>query len=181
MKEIFTTVGTIGKPHGISGAFHFSLLYEPLRELKASAIFYIETPFGVLPFFIQQIELKDSRNGLLKFEEMNTREAIAPFVNTALMIKQKDFEQFFHPDKNDDFSLYEIIDENYGNLGKVSATTHNGAQIVVSVWLGQHEILLPLADAFVKKIDHPKKQLFLNLPEGMIEVYTQHNDERDED
>ena len=44
-----------------------------------------------------------------------------------------------------------------------------------------HEILIPVADDIVLKTDKAAKKMFVKLPEGLMEVYTQPSNRRDEE
>jgi 16S rRNA processing protein RimM len=36
----------------------------------------------------------------------------------------------------------------------------------------EQEVLIPVIDEIVLKADHTKKQLMVNLPEGLLDIYT---------
>jgi 16S rRNA processing protein RimM len=37
--------------------------------------------------------------------------------------------------------------------------------------LNKKEVLIPINESFLKKIDHKKKEVVVELPEGLIDVY----------
>lgn len=180
MKTNFTTVGTIGKPHGTSGAFHF-LFHYPLETGSFPTVLYVETATGVLPFFPKEVNCKDEISGFMYFEEVTTREQAVALVNASIMMKTKEVAQFFDTSETEDFTGFEVIDKVYGNLGKVTETSSNTIQTVLAIEVNGSEVLFPLVEAFIEKIDYTQQQLFLHLPEGIIETYTQNNEESDED
>ena len=38
--------------------------------------------------------------------------------------------------------------------------------------MAEHEVLVPALEHFIVKIDREKKQVHLNVPEGLIDIYT---------
>lgn len=68
---------------------------------------------------------------------------------------------------------FSLIDEKFGCIGKIVSFSDNGAQdlLVVEGVLGKFEI--PFVEAFVKNIDHKKKEILTSLPEGLLEINTQ--------
>jgi 16S rRNA processing protein RimM len=67
---------------------------------------------------------------------------------------------------------YSVIDQVHGPIGTIEAIlefpSHNILQIRNS---DKTEILIPAIEAFVLKMDHEKKSLEMNTPEGLISVY----------
>jgi len=37
--------------------------------------------------------------------------------------------------------------------------------------INKKEVLIPINESFLKKIDHKKKEVIVELPEGLIDVY----------
>jgi 16S rRNA processing protein RimM len=180
VKINFTTVGTIGKPHGTGGAFHF-VFNLPLAGENFPNVFFVETKNGSLPYFPKEVNLKDEFSGIMQFEEIDSREKIVPLVNASLLLKEKDVATFFEEELTDNFDGFEVIDKLLGKLGKVNSTTSNTVQTVLSIELHGKEVMFPMVENFIEKIDYEKKELHTNLPEGLIETYTQNNEENDED
>ena len=81
------------------------------------------------------------------------------------------------PKLNDDqFYYHEIInyqvnDRTLGPLGKVKEVYSTGAQdVIIMVYKGV-EVLIPLTDEIVPKVDKGKKEVITQLPEGLVDVY----------
>lgn len=180
MENNFTTVGKIGKPHGTSGAFNFLLHFE-LQSDKLPKVFYLKTAKGILPYFPFKINFKNDTAGFMFFEGVDTKEQSAALANTLLLVKDTDFDNYFIQKEEENFDGFEVEDKLLGNLGKVIETSDNTVQTVLSILVNGKEVMFPLVDAFVIKIDYENQKLFLNLPQGLIEAYTQQNEERDED
>jgi len=65
---------------------------------------------------------------------------------------------------------YVVHDVNHGELGEISNVIEHPGNILMEISKDNHEILIPLIDAFVETIDHDKKYIRVNTPEGLIEL-----------
>ena len=74
---------------------------------------------------------------------------------------------------------FDVVDEQKGKLGKVTAIYTSEAQDLIAMAYENSEILIPVSDEIVKTVDREKKELYTNLPEGLLEVYL--NPESDEE
>jgi 16S rRNA processing protein RimM len=44
-------------------------------------------------------------------------------------------------------------------------------QILCRLEIKNKEVLIPIHESFLKKIDHKKKQVMMELPDGLLDVY----------
>jgi len=86
------------------------------------------------------------------------------------------------------FSFPEIIgfnvnDKNHGNIGVVESVLEFPGQNIIQIRdSNKNEILVPMRNEFILKIDRENKCLEVNTPEGLIDVYLKKgNDTDDED
>ena len=71
MAEQHISVGKLGKPHGLSGAFRFLLHRELKSKKKFPNHFFILQKGNFLPWFIKEIEWLGFDSGFILFEEIN--------------------------------------------------------------------------------------------------------------
>lgn len=66
---------------------------------------------------------------------------------------------------------FEVIDEAKGILGPIVAFSFNGFQdLLILNKPGQKDIEIPFVQAFVSKIDFKQQKIWMNLPEGLVEI-----------
>lgn len=66
---------------------------------------------------------------------------------------------------------FEIQDVVLGPLGQISAFSSNGVQDLLVIQRDdQGEIEIPFVKEFVEKIDFENKKIFMNLPEGLLQI-----------
>jgi 16S rRNA processing protein RimM len=79
---------------------------------------------------------------------------------------------YFHEIKG-----FEVIDERFGVVGVAEEVLDRLMQPVLRVLNGRNEVLLPLPEGAVKKVDRAAKKLYLTSPEGLIELYLPQTEE----
>ena len=60
---------------------------------------------------------------------------------------------------------------NRGNTGIVSKIIEMPQQFLLAIEFNGKEILVPIVDEIVKSIDHKTKTIYMEAPEGLIELY----------
>lgn len=66
---------------------------------------------------------------------------------------------------------FDVEDDNHGWIGQVKDVYESAAHPVLSVIQNEKEILLPVIDQFLKKVDKKNKKIFISAPEGLIDLY----------
>jgi 16S rRNA processing protein RimM len=127
---------------------------------------------GVLtPFFVEYLQLKDKNFVYLKLEDVDDRDSAIILSNKDLYLPLTDL-----PDLGDDhYYLHElngmkVVDKQAGELGNVDTVLDYSTNPLIQVIKGSREILIPLNDDFVLKVDKALKTIEVDLPEGLIEV-----------
>ena len=68
------------------------------------------------------------------------------------------------------FLGYTVINKNKA-LGEILEVIEQQHQLLFRLEIQNKEILIPLNDETLKKIDHKKKQVIVELPEGLLDIY----------
>ena len=66
---------------------------------------------------------------------------------------------------------FTIVDENFGNVGAISAVNDSSAQVLFEIDRNGIEILIPLNDDIISSVDRTNKTITVNTPPGLIELY----------
>ena len=56
-------------------------------------------------------------------------------------------------------------------IGSCKSIIDNSAQALFQIEANEKEMLVPAIDEFIEAIDRDKKEIHLNLPEGLLELY----------
>jgi 16S rRNA processing protein RimM len=66
---------------------------------------------------------------------------------------------------------FEIEDKRVGVFGLIQSINDSTAQPLFEVLNGNVELLIPMIDQFLVKIDRTNKKVIMDLPEGLVEMY----------
>jgi 16S rRNA processing protein RimM len=163
--DLSSFIGYFTKPHGFKG--HLILKIENDFDLDAATALFVETATGKAPYFVN--EIKDANNGvIIGLEEVDSAEKAKPLIGKKIYVETK---HLIKEEEGVEWLDYEVVDAELGSLGKVEGVSDNGQQILLSLTYKQREIILPLVEAFIEKVDEEKKILYFRAPEGLIDVY----------
>lgn len=126
----------------------------------------------LVPFFLEASALQN--NGLLrcKLETIDTlgeaknMVGMSVFLPLSLLKPLGENQFYFHEIIN-----YAVIDDRYGKIGKVQEVLEYNNSNLLSISFKGKEILVPISDSIIKKVDKENCILYVDSPEGLIELY----------
>jgi 16S rRNA processing protein RimM len=139
-----------------------------LKDVKA--IFIEDRKNAFLPWFIESAKAKSDNEILLMLETVNTREAAAKLSQKEIWLTEEDFKRLAAKSSPANLLGYIIIN-NKEKLSEILEVIEQPHQLLCRIELNNKEVLVPINDSFLKKIDHKKKEVFVDLPEGLLDVY----------
>ena len=165
------SIGYFSKTHGLKG--HLVLKASSgflAEELKA---LFVEVAGAKAPYFISDLK-QSGGNTIIALEELDTVEKAKKLVGKAVFID----ENLVNAEEGEeDWIGYELVDKHYGSLGIITEVTDNGQQVLLSIDHKGQEVILPLVDEFIERVDEEAKKLYFNAPEGLIGLYLSENEE----
>ena len=144
---------------------------DPESFLEMESVF-IDMNKNLIPFFIEKSSLQKSNLLRLKFEEITSEEDADRILKKELYLPLS-----FLPELQDDqFYFHEVIgfkvtDKLFGEIGVLKGVNDSTPQALFEIERDGKEILVPVNDDFIDKLDKPNKTLHLDVPEGLIEMY----------
>lgn len=65
---------------------------------------------------------------------------------------------------------FTVVDSRLGKVGPITGFSSNGVQDLLEVSYNGNTHLIPLVEAFIERIASAEKTLYMNLPEGLLEI-----------
>jgi 16S rRNA processing protein RimM len=164
-------LGKISKAHGLKGDLKASLEAEfPIDFSKLESVF-VNINQKLVPFFIEKISVT-GKKAILQLEDVNDLKAAETLFEKELylplsLLPEKD-DQFF---SSTELIGYTISDKTLGTLGIITDVYALPAQDVLAMDYKQKEILIPVSEELILKVDNKKKILHVEIPEGLLEIY----------
>lgn len=171
-KEDCFYLGKIVKKYSFKGELLAKLdtdepdLYDNLDAL------FIDLRGNLVPFFIESSQLHKSDLLRLKFEDVDTEADADALLKTELYLPLDLLPKL----DGDKFYFHEVIgftikDQNFGEVGTIIGINDTTAQALFEVDRDGTEILIPMNDQFIVKVDRKHKTILVNTPEGLIGLY----------
>jgi len=157
--------------HGLKGEL---LLKHELR--KKSSLKGLETLFieqsknSFLPWFIESAKIKNEEEVYVKLDGVDTREAAAALTRKEVWLTEEDFKKYAAKSSPSNLLGYTIINEEKP-LGEIVEVIEQPHQMLCKIEISQREVLIPLNESTLKKIDHKDKKVIVSLPAGLLDIY----------
>jgi 16S rRNA processing protein RimM len=171
MENNFRNIGKIVSVFGLKGeliAQHH--LGKKIAVSKIHVIFLEQKGGELLPYFIENIRKKGDDEFYLKLEGVETREAGLKFLRRDLWMKEE--ELHVHTQKNNPIGWvgYRVLDQGK-DLGEILEVIEQPHQVLCRLEIDSREVLIPVNEQTLQKIDHKSRSLIVELPDGLLEVY----------
>ncbi|MDW5287302.1 ribosome maturation factor RimM [Formosa sp. PL04] len=171
-KEECFFLGKIVKKYSFKGELLIKLDTDEPELFEDMDSVFIDLRNNLVPFFIESSQLHKSELLRIKFEDVDT-EADADALMKSDLYLPLDFLPELEGNK---FYFHEIIgftveDLNFGKVGIVKAINDSTSQALFEIDRDGIEILIPMNDEFISKVDKPNKTIFVETPEGLIDLY----------
>ncbi len=166
-------LGYIVKALGIEGGLLIALDADDIERYESLESVFILIEGKLVPFFIEDITLRPaSKDAVVHFEDVETveqarhlcgREAYLPIDH----LPPLEGEAFYYHDIAG-YQAYLDTGEHIGEIRKILDFPGNP---VFSIIKGDKEVLIPVADELITTVDHDAREVRLNPPPGLLELY----------
>jgi len=171
-KDDFFYLGKILKTYGSKGHLLIFLdVDDPARYQNMETVF-IGIENDRIPFGIEELELRHKNTAKIRFEDVHNAEDAEIYAGRELYLPVS----LLPPLKGKKFYYHEVIgftviDKKHGNIGTIVSVLDLPQQSLMQIQYGSKEILIPLVDKVLLKVDRSKKEIHILAPEGLIEIY----------
>lgn len=133
---------------------------------------FVQLKNNLIPFFIERSQLHKSSLLRIKLEDVDTEADADALIKCDLYLPLEALPKL----EGNKFYFHEVIgftveDINFGKVGIITAINDATAQALFEIDRDGVEILIPMNDEFIKQLDRDKKTLFVETPEGLIDLY----------
>lgn len=170
-KEDCFYLGKIVKKYSFKGEVILKLdTDEPAIYENLDAVF-LDLGKKLLPFFIENSLLQKGNQLRIRFEDVKNELDADAILKKDVYLPLNLLPKL----KGDQFYFHEIIgfmlkDVNYGEVGIITSINDKTAQDLFVIGKENSEILIPMIDDFIKKIDRKNNIVLVETPEGLIDM-----------
>jgi len=170
MAEYFK-IGKLVAVHGLQGELLLKHELGKKTSLKGlTALFIEERKTSFIPWFIESTKIKNEEEIYIRLEGINTREAAIKLTQKEIWLPEPDFKKFAAKTAPASLIGYMIIDKNEP-LGEILELIEQPHQLLCRLEIKGKEVLIPLHEETLKKVNHTKRTVVVELPDGLLEIY----------
>ncbi len=161
-------IAKISGTHHLKGILKASSVLEQCNLVIGQSVI-LELVNGVQKLYsVRNCERINNKMILIDLEGINSINEAKPLLGSKVFIRRDILgnvseDEYFLVDLID----MNVVDNNSGLIGKVIDVFATGAHDIYVVQDGENEIMIPAVEQFVKKIDFDKKEILVELIEGM--------------
>ncbi len=179
-KESCYLLGYVVKTHGLKGEISVFLDVDYPQDYDELDSVFVETKGQLIPYIVTKINIQQKGKAIVKLETIDNIDVAQTLVGSSLYLPEDvldDLEDggfYYHQ-----IMGYTIVDKTLGKLGQVRTIYTPNAQDLIAMDYEGNEILIPIVDEIVDKANHESREIYVNLPEGLLEIYK--NDDKSPD
>lgn len=168
-------LGYISKTIGTKGELAFKLdVDSPSSYQGIQAVFLQISPKDqqLVPYFLSHAILQNNNLLRCKFEGIDDQAIAKPLIGKSLYLlldhlpELKDDQFYFH-----EVIGFTVIDIEKGQLGTVDRVIEYSTSNLFSVLVGDKEVLIPISDETIQKVDKVNRKITVQCPNGLIDLY----------
>jgi 16S rRNA processing protein RimM len=169
-KEELIKIGFISKPHGFKGELILAVENGDAEDYEHVKFLFIEQEGKPVPFHIEEIKIRSS-DILLKTEDVNTEAEAKLLTGKSVYVETSEVSSEEGDLEWTSLIGFKAIEKTHGELGLIEGIEEFPQQVIAHCMVNGKEVLFPLNDDFISSIDEEKKEIHLELPEGLLDVY----------
>jgi len=170
-KEDCFYLGKIVKKYSFKGELILKLdtdqpeIYENLNAI------FLDMGKTLVPYFIESSLFQKGNHMRIRFEDVDSEEDAElllkrdAYLPLSLLPKLEGNQFYFH-----EVTGFILEDINFGKVGVIASINDRSAQPLFVVKTDHTEILVPMVDDFIEKIDKVNKKVLVKTPEGLIDM-----------
>jgi 16S rRNA processing protein RimM len=165
-------IGQIAKLHGYKGGVSLFLDVTHPEEYMDMESFFIEIDGILTPFFVESFKLKNKGFVAVKFQGVDSEQEARSLLKKKVFIPESELKELDESNFYDHEVIgYEVDDVVKGGIGKVTAIADLKQNPLLVIEFKDKEILLPIFEGLIVKVDRKLKRLKVKAPDGLIDLY----------
>ncbi len=168
-KEDCYYLGRIVKPFSYKGELVLFFDVDNIYEYEGLEYVYIEINNRLVKYNIETFRLHGNKV-VVTFEDLSPEEANVLvgkelYLPLSFLPELEGNQFYFH-----EVIGFEVVDKEKGNIGKIKEFIDTNQTIMI-IENGEKEILIPVVDEVIDRLDRDAKTMYITAPDGLIDIY----------
>ena len=165
-------LGKIVKKFSFKGELLVKLDTDEPEQFTEMESVFVEQNQRLIPFFIEDCALHKSNLLRIKFEEVDSEEQAESMLKAELylpldLLPKLEGNKFYYHE----VIGFEVTDKEHGPIGTITGINEHSAQALFEIENKGKQLLVPVIDEFIAKVDRKGKTIHLQTPEGLLDLY----------
>jgi len=169
-RDQYRLLGSVVKTKGISGEVIIRTKI-PTGSINSDQKCVMVMIDGLLvPFFIDSWHTTSNNEIVIKFRDIVTRDKAEFFRDREIWLPRKELRKSLLNQSGEDLTGYKVFDVSEGFIGITQGILDIPDNELLRVDFMDHEVLIPLQEGIILKINPDKKEIRVQLPEGFLQI-----------
>lgn len=165
--ENLVHIGHVSRVHGFKGQVKIALKNNISIKKRKGLVLFVEFANKPVPFFLDSVQ-EQSEHLLAHFEDIHSDKQAEELQGRSIFAESKSVQ--IDEDAFEMLIGYKIIDQEKQLIGIIEEVL-NYNQYLAKITLDGREVLLPMNEDTILKVNHKKKEIQLYIPEGLLDFY----------
>ena len=171
-KEDCFYLGKIVSKHSYKGEVLVKLDTDEPEIYENMESVFVALGNNLVPFFIEHSKLHKSSLLRIRFEDIKDEETADNIIGSELYLPLDMLPEL----KGNKFYFHEVIgfsmeDETHGFIGTITGVNDMSSQALFELERDEKQLLIPISDDIIKKVDRSQKTIYVKTPEGLVDLY----------
>ena len=159
-------IGRLGKSHGIKGEISFQFDDDVFDRVDADYL-VLEIDGILVPFFMEEYRFRSDSLALVKFCDIDTQERASELTGCDVYFPRDLADEDDTPTLASLVGFDLIEASNNKKVGTIASIDDSTANILFEL---ENDRLIPANDDLISDIDSEKRQITMNIPQGLLEI-----------
>lgn len=165
-------LGYIAKLHGFKGEVSLFLDVTNPSDYESLDALFIDLNGYLTPFFVSKLRLTNKGFAIVKLEGVDDENSARRLLRKdaylpAEILPELEGNEFY----DHEIVGFKVIDQKHGEIGLVERVLDLKVNPLLQVDKDGVEILIPLIEGAIVKVDRDNQELHVTTPEGLVELY----------
>ena len=165
-KEDVYKIGRLGKTHGVKGEVSFQFTDDIFDSVDADYL-VLDIDGILVPFFMEEYRFRNDSVCLVKFCDIDTQQRAQELTGCDVYFPRALAEEADETPSLSSLVGFEIVDSDGKAIGTITAIDDSTINILFELEDGT---LIPASDELIEGIDVNKKEIIMNIPEGLLDI-----------
>jgi 16S rRNA processing protein RimM len=167
----YVHIGKLVATFGLKGELILTHALGQTPKAGTWKVLFLEpTPGSYLPYFIEQYQARKPDELVIQLEGVQTPEAAKLLVRKQVYVTSDLFRVLAAPSAAISLLGFSLFDGKK-QLGEVEEVIEQPHQIICVIRIDGKEVLIPVHESSLRKIDQRNRRIEVELPDGLLDVY----------